>query len=383
MSKRHTASFVALLVYMSVPFSNAAAADDTVKLVPTAIEFPRVVGPLSMVGETYVYPDPGSGAYQQFKGDGWLLFIYTYNANNKDLPDGADTGPACVQFERAKSGFLASDNYQNGVLKRESLVALTPPAPLPQVREAAIEADMNGKHALIYIWLTTVDKQLVKLQLMTRDSNRDRVPEVRRLILGALGKAISPHLAPADPDTKPPKNGININGLGAADDEMQFGFVYLGTLSAIIDKQPERGPVCGGEYEPRFEEEVGAYKMAIMVNDGSSVRSKALKSLIAAEKAGFLDEMIWTHLKRESWGTVPPEGLDLAAFEPWEKKNVKRFLSRQTERGDSLDALCWRALRILRSGGGRPNRRRRSSRRRQTHPHAQGCDCARYSSRDT
>jgi hypothetical protein len=311
MSKVPTAGAIALLVCTSVPFANAAAADNTVKLAPTAIEFPRVVGPLSMVGDTYVYPEPGSGAYQKFQGDGWLLFIYTYDANTKDLPDGAESAPACVQFEYAKKGFLESDSYQNGVLKRESLVSLMPPAPLPQVREAVIEADMNGKHALVYVWLTTAGKQLLKLQLMTKESNRDRVPEVRRLVLSALGTAIAPHLAPVDPNTKPPVNAININGLDAADDEMQFGFIYLGTLSAIIDKQPERGPVCGGVYEPRFEEDLAAYQMAVNVSAGSSLRSSALEGIFAAEKAGFLDELVWTHLKRESWGEVPPEGLDL------------------------------------------------------------------------
>jgi hypothetical protein len=325
MSKRPGASVITLLACASVLFANAAAAEDTVKLLPTAIEFPRVVGPLSMVGERHVFPRPGSGAYQEFRGDGWLLFIYTYDADNKELPDGADSTPACIQFEDAKRGFLESFTYQNAVLKRESLVPLMPPAPLPQVREAAIEAEMNGKHALVYVWLTTASKQLLKLQLMTKESNRDRVPEVRRLVLGALGKAIAPHLAPVDPDTKPPQNAINVNGLGAADDEMQFGFIYLSTLSVIIDKQPERGPVCGGVYEPRFEEDLAAYQMAVQTSDASTLRSSALKSMVAAEKAGFLDELVWTHLKRESWGTVTPAALDLAAFEPWRKKNLKRF----------------------------------------------------------
>jgi hypothetical protein len=96
-------------------------------------------------------------------------------------------------------------------------------------------------------------------------------------------------------------------------------------LSAIIDKQPERGPVCGGVYEPRFEEDLAAYQMAVKATAGSTLRSSALKVMIMAEKAGFLDELVWTHLKRESWGAVPPEGLDLAAFEPWQKKNLKRF----------------------------------------------------------
>jgi len=196
---------------------------------------------------------------------------------------------------------------------------------LPQVREAVIEADMNDKHALVYVWLTTAGKHLLKLQLMTLERNRDHVPEVRRLVLGALGTAIAPHLALVDPNTKPPADFIDINGLDAADDEMEFGFVYLTTLSAIIDKQPERGPVCGGVYEPLFEEDLAAYQMAIMVNAGSTVRSSALKGMIAAEKAGFLDELVWTQLKRESWGAVAPEGLDLAAFEPWRKKNIKRF----------------------------------------------------------
>jgi hypothetical protein len=99
MTTRSTARAIALLVCTCVPFANAAAAEDTVKLMPTAIEFPRVVGPLSMVGETHVYPEPGAGAYQQLQGDGWLLFVYTYDANNKDLPDGADSTPACIQFE--------------------------------------------------------------------------------------------------------------------------------------------------------------------------------------------------------------------------------------------------------------------------------------------
>lgn len=325
MQKRPSVSVIALLACTSVLFANAAAAEDTVKLLPTAIEFPRVVGPLSMVGETHVYPEPGSGAYQQFLGDGWLLFIYTYDANTKNLPDGADSTPACTQFEFAKKGFLDSNSYQNAVLKSERLVPLMPPVPLPQVREAAIEADMNGKHALIYIWLTTAGKQLLKLQLMTKESNRDRVPEVRRLILNALGTAIVPHLVPVDPNAKPPENGININGLGAADDEMQFGFIYLGTLSAIIDKQPERGPVCGGVYEPRFEEDLAAYQMAIKASAGTTPRSSALKGMVAADKAGFLDELVWTQLKRDSWDAHPPEGLDLAAFEPWRKKNLKRF----------------------------------------------------------
>lgn len=325
MSMLHRADVSRTLLFLAAALTtHAAAADDAVKLLPTGIELPRSIGPLSLEGERYVYPGAGFGAHHQYTGDGWLLFIYTYDKTLEDLPDGADSNEACREFEDAKRGFLDSPAYENGVLTREALVPLLPPEPLPQVREAAIEADMNGKHAIIYVWVTTAGKQFLKVQLMTPDRNRDRVPEVRRAVLTTLGTAIAPHLV-ADPDAKLPENGIQISGLDAKDDEMEFGFAYLGTLSAILAQQPERGPVCGGVYEPSFEEALGAYKMGLTLSEDSPPRSHALKAMLAAQTAGFLDELVWTYLRSESWGPTPPDGLDLAAFAPWQERNVKRF----------------------------------------------------------
>ena len=144
------------------------------------------------------------------------------------------------------------------------------------------EYELDAQPTISFIWVTTVAKHFVKLRMSLAPRLRDEVPDARRAVLSTL------------------------------------------LLTAVADKSPELTPVCGGEIIPGYETELDLYRGMITINDeGATTRSSKL--LAKADKAGFLDELVWVEVHRESWGTVPPEGLTLLEYEAWRKKNLKRF----------------------------------------------------------
>ena len=309
------------MVLMSMVAAGAAATEDTVPLLPSPLVFPRKIGPMVLVGEPHRYDDPRLGVSYQYGGSGLSLTVYVYDTGEKDLPDGADTMLSCVEFETAKQG--VEQSYQKVELKSQFLAKLTPPDALPQVREALYEFEREGKPTISFIWVTTVAKNFVKLRMSIDPRLRDEVPDARRAVLSTLGEAIKPHLAPVDPNAKPPGTSINVNMGEGSSEEMAAGMGYLMFLTTVAEKSPERTPLCGGPLVPDYETELAAYQGMIQINQ--ELATKPGKKLLQVEKDGFLGEFVWVELHRESWGDAPPEGLKLAEYQAWKKKNLKRY----------------------------------------------------------
>ena len=214
--------------------------------------------------------------------------------------------------------------YQKPQLKVEQLVRLNPPDDLPQMREAQYEFEREGKPTISFIWITTAAKHFVKLRLSMNPRLRDELPEARRAVLGVMGEAIKPHLVPVDPKAEKAGSSVGFNLSGGSDDALQAGFWYLMLLNGVADKSPEQAPVCGGEFVPSLETELGIYRG--MFEPGQELaKSRLGKTITKIDKAGFLEEYLWVDRHREAWGDVSPAGLTLPEYAEWRKKNLKRF----------------------------------------------------------
>ena len=310
------------MVLMWVMAAGAVAAEDPVQLLPSPLVLPKRIGPMVLVGEPHKYDDPRLGVSYQYGGEGLSLTVYVYDAGETDLPDGADTMPSCREFEVAKQG--VEQNYQKVALKSEYLAKLNPPDLLPQIREALYEYERDAQPTISFIWVTTVAKHFVKLRMSMASRLRDEVPDARRAVLSTLGEAIKPHLSPVDPKAEPPGTALNVNGLGSPRVDTASGLMYVVLLAAVVEESPELAPVCGGDFVPSYDAELGVYRGMVTI-DGEGASTKSGKQLAQVEKAGFLDEFVWVELHRESWGTAPPAGLTLAEYQSWRKKNLKRF----------------------------------------------------------
>ena len=312
---------VSILLMWSIA-AGAVAAEDPVRLLPSPLVLPKRIGPLVLVGAPHKYDDPRLGVSYQYGGDGLSLTVYIYDAGETDLPDGADTMLSCREFEVAKQG--VQQNYQKAALKSEYLAKTNPPDLLPQVREALYEYELDAQPTISFIWVTTVAKHFVKLRMSMASRLRDEVPDARRAVLSRLGDAIKPHLLPVDPKAEPPGTAMNVNVGGGSQDDMTSGLMYLVLLTDVAIKSPELTPVCGGEIVPGYQTELDLYRGMITINNEGAT-TKSSKLLAKADKAGFLDELVWVEVHRESWGDVPPEGLTLLDYATWRKKNLKRF----------------------------------------------------------
>lgn len=301
--------------------AGAVAAEETVQLLPSPLLFPKRIGPMGLVGEPHKYEDPRLGVSYQYGGSGLLLTVYIYDSGQTGLSDGADTIPSCQEFETAKHD--VEQSYQKVELKSQYLARLNPPEAIPQVREALYEFEHEGRSIISYVWVTTAAKHFVKLRMSLDPRLRDEVPDARREVLSRLGEAIKPHLAPVDPNAKPPSTSINVNMDEGSTNEMAMGLGYLLTLTTVAEKSPELAPVCGGRFVPDYQTELAAYQAILKMN--SETPDKPLKKLAKVTDAGLLDEFVWVELHRESWGTTPPDGLALPEYQSWKKKNLKRY----------------------------------------------------------
>ena len=314
-------TMVSMVLALAVA-AGAGAAEESVQLLPSPLVLPKRIGPMVLVGEPHKYDDPRLGVSYQYGGKGLSLTVYVYDAGETELPDGADTILSCREFEVAKQGVQQS--YQKAELKSEYLAKLNPPDLFPQAREALFEYERDAQPTISFIWVTTVAKHFVKLRMSLASHLRDEVPDARRAVLSMLGEAIKPHLLPVDPKAEPPGTAMNVNVTGGSQDDVSSGLMYLVLLTAVADKTPELTPVCGGEIIPGYETELDLYRGIITINEEGAT-TKSSKLLAKADKAGFLDELVWVEVHRESWGTVPPEGLKLPEYAAWRKKNLKRF----------------------------------------------------------
>ncbi|HET9475781.1 MAG TPA: hypothetical protein VFO82_17910, partial [Steroidobacteraceae bacterium] len=210
-----------------------AAAQDTIKLLPTQLEMPRRLGPMHLQGAPHKFDPPSLGVGYQYSGNGLSLTVYVYDAAVADIPDGADTVPTCMQFEQAKYDVTRA-GYANVTLKSQQLARLAPPADLPLAREAVFEYERAGQPSISYLWITAVNKNFVKMRFSLDARLRDEVPEARRAVLTALGTAMQPQLQPPAPKTEGeeksgPATQLMVGVTGS--DEMAVALVYLMELS--------------------------------------------------------------------------------------------------------------------------------------------------------
>jgi len=320
--------WLAIACGTALSFEQASAAgvdaDATalVPLLPSPITLPARIGPMRYTGAPHKYDDPRLGVSYQYGGDGLSLTVYIYDSGETNLVDGADTVTTCREFEIAKAGVLQT--YEKPQLKIEQLVRLNPPDDLPQMREAQYEYEREGKPTISFIWITTAAKHFVKLRLSMNPRLREELPEARRAVLGVMGEAIKPHLTPADPKSENAGSSAGFNLSGGSDDALQAGIWYQMLLNAVADKSPEQAPVCGGEFAPSLETELGIYRG--MFEPGQELaKSRLGKTITQIDRAGFLEEFLWVDRHREAWGVVPPAELTLAEYAEWRKKNLKRF----------------------------------------------------------
>jgi len=320
---------IACAAMLSITVAAAGAeATSSVPLLPSPLAFPARIGPMRYTGSPHKYDDPRLGLSYQYGGDGLSLTVYVYDAGEKDLVDGAETSSTCREFEIAKAGIMQA--YQNPKLKIEQRVRLNPPAEFPQMREAQYEFEREGMPLISFIWITTAAKHFVKLRLSMNPRLRDELPEARRAVLAVVGDAIKPHLTAAKPKDKEEKDSdrsmaFSLDSLmGGGDDAFEASFLYLMLLNEVAEKSADLAAVCGGEFVPSLQTELGIYR-GMFAPDQDLAKSKVGKVITKIDKAGFLEEYLWTDRHRDPWGTTPPEGLTLSEFETWRQKNLKRF----------------------------------------------------------
>jgi hypothetical protein len=295
---------------------------EPVKLLPGPFELPDRIGPMRYDGQAHKYDDARLGWSYQYLGGGLSLTVYVYDLGARDIPDGGDTRIACEAFEGAKGDVLHA-GYQDMVVKSEQLARLDPAAERPTAREAVFEYTRADRPTVSYLWVTGAAKQFVKLRFSVDTKYRDELVEARRAILTALGDAIKPHLGPADPEAGKSKASMAVNGSGDPD-ELGTAIIYLASLDAGSDENPDLIPVCGGEFVPDYAHELGAFQSVAAMADAGK-RTKFTRRLGEIASAGFLDEFVWTYRHRETWGLQPPDGLELEAFDKWRAKKLKRF----------------------------------------------------------
>lgn len=296
---------------------------DPVKLLPGPFELPERIGPMRFEGQGHKYDDPRLGYSYQYLGGGLSLTVYVYDLGAQNIPDGGDTRLACEAYEGAKGDVLHA-GYQDMRVKSEQLARLDPAAETPTAREAVFEYTRNNRPTVSYLWLTGAAKQFVKLRFSVDDKYRDELVEARRTVLTTLGDALKPHLGPADPDAGKKKASINMN-IDNSPDDIGAAVIYLAALGADSDEHPEILPLCGGAFEPDYAHELGAFQSLGVIDKEAGKPGKLTRRLSEIAAAGFLEEFVWTDRHRESWGVEPPAGLELAAFEQWRKKKLKRF----------------------------------------------------------
>jgi hypothetical protein len=293
-----------------------------VQLLPSPLLLPKRIGPMVTRGDPHRYEDPKLGVSYQYGGDGLSLTVYVYDAGNESIEDGADTVPVCREFELAKQGVAQA--YQKTELKSERLALLLPPEQWPQMREAMYEYERENHPTISFVWVTAAANYFVKLRLSMDPRLRDEVLDARRAVLAVVGEAIRPHLATRKPGVDHTGNSLGLNLGKTSAEGVQAGILYLSLLNSLVEQSPELAPVCGGEVVPDLETEAGVYR-GVFDLDEDLARSRMGKTLASIDRAGFLEEFLWTERHREVWGPTPPATLKLSAYQEWRKKKLKRF----------------------------------------------------------
>ena len=302
-----------------------ADATALVPLLPSPITLPARIGPMRYTGAPHKYDDPRLGVSYQYGGDGLSLTVYIYDAGETNLVDGADTMSTCREFEIAKAGVVQT--YQKPQLKIEQLVRLNPPDDLPQMREAQYEYEREGKPTISFIWITTAAKHFVKLRLSMNPRLREELPEARRAVLGGDGRGhqAAPRAGRSEGRKRREFDWASTwAGWRRFGRRARSGHLVPDAAQCSRGQIAELAPVCGGEFVPSLETELGIYRG--MFEPGQELaKSRLGKTITQIDKAGFLEEYLWVDRHREAWGVVPPAGLTLPEYAEWRKKNLKRF----------------------------------------------------------
>jgi hypothetical protein len=298
---------------------------DTVKLAPSMLKVPQVIGPLKYAGETR-YDDRRIGRSFGYNASGISLNVFVFDYGIRNLPDGPDSAAACEQYESAKREIETGGNYQNVVLRGEASRPLRAGQAAPMAREAVYEFERNGLRALSVLWMTAADGFFIKLRLSMRAEIGDELDQARAQILEAIAAAIAarPPRVPLPVENQPTDPSIEMAPGGDVFDTPAW-FAYALELSRFARENPGAGPPCGGLVDPSFELEVEARRAAVREYRARPVhgrRSNYFNALARVEEAGFLDEYVWSYLRRESWGATPPAALTLAAFDEYRAREL-------------------------------------------------------------
>ena len=317
----------AALAAMVLAIAAPALADETVRLLPSALEMPARIGPLHYSGKPTSWPDKRLGTAYSFGASGMKLDVYVYDGGVTDIPDGADSRTVCMEFENAKYG-VEQGGYGGLTLKRQQLARLGPTQDPPLMREAVYEAVIADTPSVSFLWITGVSKNFIKLRFSANARLRDELEDARSAVLTTMGEAIRPHLGPAPAvgvpaDDEKSNTTITINSTDL--DNMQFGMLYLGAVAAVANEHPDALPPCGGRLQFNFNGELAAFTSALNISAAGGDTSAFTQRLVEANEAGYLDELVWTYRHQEFWGNSPPEELTLDPFRKWSRKHLKRF----------------------------------------------------------
>lgn len=310
-----------LCLAFSLCLASMASAQESITLLPAPIELPTRIGPLRFDGRPHAYEPAALGVSYQYNGAGISLTVYVYDAGVRNIPDGADTPVNCLLFEQAKREVAAAASDIR--LVSQQLVRLAAPDDAPSAREAVFELVRDGESMLSYVWMTGVAKHIVKVRFSLASSYLHEAESARGVLLAALGDAVKPHLADASDAAEASEATLNMIS-GASREEMAAGLTYLAMLQVLADQAPESRPVCGGDYIPTYAIELAAFQ-AMLALDLQEGTGRFGRQLVAAGKAGFLDELVWVEMHRDAWGGDAPDGLALTEYTAWKKRNLRRF----------------------------------------------------------
>lgn len=309
--------------------ASAARGDDTVKLAPSMLRVPQVIGPLRYGGETRY--DRRMGRSFAYNASGISLNVFVYDYGIRNLADGPDSAEACEQYQSAREEIESGGNYQNVILRGEGTRPLRADRPAPVAREAVYEFERNGMRALSVLWLTAADGFFIKLRMSMRVEIGDELDDAREQILDAIATAIEARppraMPPPDPALSDPtlsEPSIEMTQVNSVFDTPAW-FAYALELSRYVRENPGAGPPCGGLLDPPFALEVEARGAALREYRARPVhgrRSNYFNVLARVDDAGFLDEYVWHYLHRDAWGATPPAALTLGAFEEYRERDL-------------------------------------------------------------
>jgi hypothetical protein len=314
-----------LLAAMAV---TTARAGDTVKLAPSMLKVPQIIGPLRYAGETRY--DRRLGRSFAYNASGISLNVFVFDYGFRNLADGPDSAEACEQYQSARHEIESGGNYENVILRSEVSRPLRADRPSPIAREAVYEFERNGMRTLSVLWLTAADGFFIKLRMSMRVEIGDELDEAREQILDAIAAAIearpprAPPAGPAPGDPELSEPSIEMTQANSVFDTPGW-FAYALELSRYARENPAAGPPCGGLLDPPFELEVEGRRAALREYRARPVhgrRSNYFNTLARVEDAGFLEEYVWHYAHRDAWGAAPPAALTMAAFQEYREREL-------------------------------------------------------------